>query len=110
MSLNTSTTPSTPLATALDKSTQIQELIEKSADELLLVNTVLKTQLPADVHMGDVAQALEINADLEERIQQSAVDLAQVNDALEHEIEERHRLEGALKTAQKALAVAQLAQ
>ena len=43
--------PSTPLARALDRSRSVQDSVEQSADELLLINTVLKHEIPDEVQV-----------------------------------------------------------
>lgn len=92
-----------PLESVLEKNEAVQEKVEQSADELLLVNTVLKHKIPDQVIDGDLKQALTLSAELNEKLQQSADELTQVNEALEHEIEERHRLEQELSTVITAL-------
>ncbi len=98
---------STPLEQALDQSEIVRDTVEQSAAELLVINTVLKQELPDHVQTGEVAQALEKTDKLETRIQESAEDLAQVNQALEQEISERAQLERELAAAKEALARSQ---
>ena len=95
------------LGSVLEKTETVQELVEQSADELLIVNAVLKKNIPNEARDGDIAQALDMSTDMEEKLQQSASELAQVNDALAHEIEERHRLEKELSTVINALGQSQ---
>lgn len=101
------TTGSTPLERALDQSETVRETVEQSASELLVINTVLKQELPGHVQTGEVAQALHKTDKLETRIQESAEDLAQVNETLEQEISERAELERELAAAKAALARSQ---
>ena len=91
------------LGSVLEKTETVQELVEQSADELLIVNTVLNKKIPNEARDSDVAQALDMSIELEDKLQQSAAELAQVNDSLEHEIEERQRLEKELSTVIAAL-------
>jgi C4-dicarboxylate-specific signal transduction histidine kinase len=98
---------STPLARALDQNETVQETVEQSADELLLINTVLKQEIPDHIQTDAVAQALQQGDELESKIQESAENLAQVNQALEHEIAERAELERELADTKAALAEAQ---
>ena len=98
---------STPLRAALDQNEAVQHTVERSADELLVINTVLKHEVPPQVQTGEVAQALRKADELEERIQASAEELSKVNDALKHEIDERTRLEAALAAAKADLAMVQ---
>jgi C4-dicarboxylate-specific signal transduction histidine kinase len=98
---------STPLARALDQNEAVQETVEQSADELLLINTVLKQEIPDHIQTDAVAQALQQGDELEGKIQESAENLAQVNQALEQEIAERVELERELADTKAALAEAQ---
>lgn len=97
----------TPLANALDKNETIQEVVEKSADELLVINTVLRQALPEHIQTGEVAQALRKTEEMEGKIQESADDLAHVNQLLEQEIQERAEMERELAAAKAALARAE---
>lgn len=92
------------LAEARDLNIQVQDNVEQSASELLVLNAVLKQEIPDHVKTGDVAQALQRTDVLESRIQEAASELAQVNAALSHEIEERASLERELHAVRSALA------
>lgn len=102
----TSTATGTPLARALDQNEAVKETVEQAANELLVINTVLKQELPNQIQRGEVAQALRKSDELETRIQESAEDLAQVNQVLEQEIAERAELERELAKTKDALAKA----
>ena len=114
MSLNASTKKSNPatavdstaLGRARDQNEAAQESIEQSAAELVIINAVLKQELPDHVQSDDVAMALEKNDALETRIQETASDLAEVNEALNLEITERAKLERELQATKDALAEA----
>jgi C4-dicarboxylate-specific signal transduction histidine kinase len=97
---------STPLRRALGQNEAVQDTVEQSAADLLVINTVLKQEIPEHVQTGDVAQALQKTDELETRIQESADDLAQVNETLEQEIDERADLERELARTKAALAKA----
>ena len=92
-----------PLLEALNQNDSVKAAVEQSADELQVINAVLKHGIPDEAQTGDVAQALEKNDAIEERIQTSAEDLAIVNKLLEHEIDERIDLERELLATQAAL-------
>jgi C4-dicarboxylate-specific signal transduction histidine kinase len=94
----------TPLERALDQNEAVKGAVEQSANELLVINTVLKQELPDEVQTGEVAQALRKTDELEARIEASADDLAQVNQTLEQEIGERADLERELASTKAALA------
>jgi C4-dicarboxylate-specific signal transduction histidine kinase len=94
----------TPLVRALDQNEAVKETVEQSANELLVINAVLKQELPNEVVAGEVAQALRKTDELETRIHESAEDLAQVNQVLAKEIDERAGLERELARTKAALA------
>jgi C4-dicarboxylate-specific signal transduction histidine kinase len=95
-----------PLHRALEKSEAVKDTVEQSAQELVVINAVLKQEIPDEVQTGEVAQALQKSDELEVLIQDSAADLAQVNEALEHEIGERENLERELARTRAELAKA----
>jgi C4-dicarboxylate-specific signal transduction histidine kinase len=95
-----------PLMRALDRNEAVKETVEQSANELLVINAVLKQELPGEVQAGEVAHALRKTDELETRIHESAEDLAQVNQALAQEIDERAVLERELARTKAALAKA----
>ena len=103
---SSATSAATPLARALDQNEIVKDTVEQSANELFVINTVLKQEIPPHVQTGEVAQALEKTDALETRIQESAEDLAQVNEVLEQQIGERADLERELKDTKAALAEA----
>jgi C4-dicarboxylate-specific signal transduction histidine kinase len=105
-----SSQPSTatkPLEEALDLTEAVQEVVRQSADELLVINAVLKQELPDHVQVGEVAEALQKTDQIESRINESAADLAHVNQLLEQEIDERADVERELAVTKAALAEAQ---
>lgn len=97
------TSAPTPLKRALDQNEIVQDAVESSADELLVINTVLKTKIPGHVQTDELALALKKGDELEDRIQASAESMDKVNQALELEIAERAKLEGELAAAKAAL-------
>lgn len=92
-----------PLVKALHQNGTVKETVKQSADELLVINTVLKHGIPEHAKTGDVAQALANTEVIEEKIQTSAEDLASVNKLLENEIDERIDLERELLATKTAL-------
>jgi hypothetical protein len=99
----TASSAPTSLEQALDQNESVRDAVENSADELLVINTVLKTKIPGHAQTDDLAQALQKGDELEDRIQASAESLTKVNQALELEIAERAKLEGELAAAKAAL-------
>jgi hypothetical protein len=95
-----------PLAQALELNEAAQDVVERSAAELVIINAVLKQEIPGHVQTGDVAFALQKTDELETKIADTAEDLAQVNQALSHEIDQRVDLERELAETKVALAEA----
>ncbi len=98
-----STPAARPLVKALHQNDSVKETVKQSADELLVINAVLKHGIPEHAQTGDLAQALEKTEIIEDKIQTSAEDLATVNKLLEHEIDERIDLERELLATKAAL-------
>ena len=93
-----------PLLQALEQNDSVKETVKQSADELLVVNAVLKTGVPDQAQIGDVAAALQKTEEIGDVIHESAVELAAVNQLLENEIDERIDLERELLATKAALA------
>ena len=100
---STPTPSARPLVKALHQNDSVKETVKQSADELLVINAVLKHGIPDHAQTGDVAQALEKTEVIEDKIQNSAENLATVNKLLEHEIDERIDLERELLATKTAL-------
>ena len=94
----------TPLARALEQNEIVLNSVEQSATELVVINAVLKKEIPDPVKIGDVAQALQKTDELEAKINETAQELAQVNEVLEQEVDERADLERELAATKAALA------
>ena len=97
----------TSLTLALHQNETIHDAVEQSAAELVVINAVLKQEVPEHVQTGEVAEALQKTDELENRIQSSADELAQVNEVLKQEISERAALERQLAATRAALAQAE---
>ena len=97
------TNNSNMLSHALDKNEAVQESVEQSAAELLVVNAVLSREIPDEVKTDEVTQALERTEELEGRMQASADELAEVNQTLKDEISTRTELESRLAAVQAQL-------
>ena len=93
----------TPLERALEQNETVQTIVEQSVAELVVINAVLKHEIPDHVQTGDVAQALQRTDELETKINHTAQELAQVNEVLAHEIDERVGLEQELAYTKAAL-------
>lgn len=99
--------PSGELEKALAQNEGVKEKVDAVADDLLIINAVLKQEIPAQAQTGDVAQALEKHVELEDQVQQCAEELQAVNEVLAEEIVEREKLERELAATQAALAAQQ---
>ena len=88
---------------AREKNEAVKENIEQSAQELVVINAVLKQEISDHAQTGELAHALERTDAIEERLHESADDLAEVNRALEQEIGERAELERELAMTKAAL-------
>ena len=88
---------------AREKNEAVKENVEQSAQELVVINAVLKQEISDHAQTGELAQALERTDAIEERLHESADDLAHVNQALEQEIGERAELERELAMTKAAL-------
>ncbi len=93
----------TPLARALEQNETTLDDVKQSADELLVINAVLKQEIPGNMQVGDVAQALQHTDALETKISDAAHDLAVVNEVLAQQIDERASLERELAVARTEL-------
>ena len=96
----------TNLTDALSQNESVKEAVEQTASELVVINAVLKQEIPDHVQVGEVAQALQKNDELEARIQESAAELAEVNEVLAQQVDERESLERELENTKAALAQA----
>lgn len=99
---------STALGRALDQNAAVKDTVEQSAAELVVINAVLKQEIPDHVQVGDIAHALQRTDELEVKISDTAQDLAQVNEVLAQEIDQRVDLERELAETKAALAQAHL--
>ena len=87
------TKPAPLLTKALIQSEQVKTKVEECAEELSLVNTVLKVELDEHLGTGEIQDALQQSELIEEKVQECADDLHAINAALAQEIRERKRLE-----------------
>ena len=101
--ISSTDTTSTPLERALDQNATVQDTVERSAAELMIINTVLKQEIPDHIQIGDVAQALQRTDALENKISETVEDIAHVNQVLAQEIGERVDLERELAATKAAL-------
>ena len=87
------TQPAPLLTQALIQSEQVKTKVEECAEELSLVNTVLKVELDEQLGTGEIQDALHQSELIEEKVQECADDLHAINVALAQEVRERKKLE-----------------
>lgn len=88
-----STEPTPLLTKALIQSEQVKTKVEECAEELSLVNTVLKVELDEQLGSGEIQDALQQSEHIEEKVQECVQDLHDINTVLAQEVRERKRLE-----------------
>lgn len=81
-----------PLVQTLQKTKSVAAEVQRAADHLSVVNTVLEQELPDEIQAGEVAQAIAQTGQLEKKLAKSAEKLDQANEALGEEIEKRRKL------------------
>jgi diguanylate cyclase (GGDEF)-like protein len=99
--LPASATTAHSLTKVLDQSAHIKDVVEKCAEELSAVNSVLKQELGGRDTLPAVETALEKSETVETRVQVAAEELSAVNQALEGEVRERQALEHQLAAVKK---------
>lgn len=81
-----------PLAQTLHKTRAVAAEVQRAADNLSVVGTVLEQELPLEVQTGEVAQAIAQTGQLEIKLAKSAEKLDQANEALGKEVDLRIEL------------------
>lgn len=81
------------LVKALNDSEQVKTRVEACAEELSLVNTILKVELDEQLGSGDVQEAIQQSEKIEEKVKECADDLQAINTVLAEEVSERKKLE-----------------
>lgn len=93
-----------PLASVLNDSEQIQVKVEECAQELSSVNAVITNEIIDHLPLALIEQALQQSEQVEDKVQECADDLSLVNQALTDEINQRRKLERKLAVSQFELA------
>lgn len=94
--------PAPMLTKTLIQSEQVKTKVEECAEELSLVNTVLKVELDEELGTGEIQDVLQQSELIEEKVQECAEDLQTINAALAQEIRERKKLEQKLSDSKGA--------
>ena len=91
MSAQPSTAPvhSASLTQTLKTTRDVAAEVQEASDDLAVVSTVLEQELPAEMQVGEVAQAIEHTEQLEKKLAKSAEKLIEANEALAQEIAKR---------------------
>lgn len=76
----------------LEKTEAVAAEIERAANHALVIGTVLAHEIPAELQVGEVAQAIEQTEDLKQQLAESAEKLGDVSVALEQEIAKQRSL------------------
>lgn len=92
--------PEPSLVKALNQSEQVKLKVETCAQELALVNTVLKEELEDHLSLEEIQGALTQSEEIEDKVQECAEDLHAINTALAKEIKERKKLEQKLSDSE----------
>lgn len=92
--------PEPSLVKALNQSEQVKLKVETCAQELALVNTVLKEELEDHLSLDEIQSALTQSEEIEDKVQECAEDLHAINTALAKEIKERKNLEKKLSDSE----------
>ncbi len=93
--------PANSLAQVLGKSEHAEEMVAACAQDLNVVNSVLKESLAGVGPPPEVDMALETNAAVRRRAEEAAAELSAVNRALVGEVEEQLQLENQLADARE---------
>ncbi len=89
------------LVSVIDKSERIKEAVETCAEDLTVINTVLKKEIGNQQKQPRMENALQQSESVASKVQECAGDLATMNEALEHEVKEREILEHQLIAVKK---------
>lgn len=83
----------------LQKTEEVIADLESASDHAMVIGTVLEKELPAEVQVGDVAQAIEQTGDLKQQLAESAETLTEVSAELVEEIVKRRQVSKQLEAS-----------
>lgn len=83
------TRDATPLDQTLEQTKAVAAEVQRAADNLSVVSTVLEQELPDDIQTGEVAQAIAQTGQIEKKLARSAEKLDEANEALGKEMDIR---------------------
>ena len=85
------------LSTVIAHSESIKDMVQVCADDLSVVNTVLKEELSIKNPQSSIKNAIKKNTSVENKVQSAVDELNIVNDALKDEVKEREIIEQELE-------------
>ena len=83
----------------LEKTKAVTAELHSASHHAMIIGTVLEQELPAQVQVGEVAQALDQTEELKEKLAESAQTLSEVSAELEQEIAKRRKVSKQLKAS-----------
>ncbi|PZO36154.1 MAG: GGDEF domain-containing protein [Pseudanabaena frigida] len=92
-----------PLKLVLDQSEEIKEHVERAADQLSVVNAVLKNDDKVIPPFPTIEEVIAQNEEAEQKVSKAAEDLHQVNTELAKQVAERIDIESELKQTKSDL-------
>lgn len=87
------------LVKPLQKTEAVAADLKHASDHAMVIGTVLSQELPAQVQVGEVAQAIDQTGELKEKLAQSAETLTEVSAELVEEIVKRRKVSKQLETS-----------
>lgn len=82
-----------PIQQAKDKTREVREDLELAEAELQLTTTIMERAVQPPDKGGDLRKAIDRNGAIAANVAEATEELAEVEALLEHEVEERRRLE-----------------
>ncbi len=83
----------------LEKTKAVTAELHSASNHAMVIGTVLAQELPAQVQVGEIAQALDQTEELTEKLAESAATLTEVSAELEQEITRRREVSKQLKAS-----------
>lgn len=83
----------------LQKTQAVTADLHAASNHAMVIGTVLAVELPAQVQVGEVAQALDQTEELKEKLAESAETLSEVSAELEQEIAKRRKVSKQLEVS-----------
>ena len=94
------------LSTVIAHSESIKDMVQVCADDLSVVNTVLKEELSLKDPQPSIKKAIKKNTTVENKVQSAVDELEMVNNALKDEVKEREIIEKELEDVKTDMGLA----